>query len=119
MGEYVQKLNTTVCNKFRATILKGRRCYTVDVNEFKNQVDNDKLMSHGLIFMMDYNEDRLGLNTRTAIKTSADMDYVDMQKKEDIRQEAMIHIETLGMLNYKYNGHFYNITILSQNIFMK
>ena len=100
MGEYVSQLNTTACSKFRPKVLEGRLCYQVDVNEFKNEVDTKKLMTHGLIFMMDYNEDKVGLDMSTDVETSDDMDYGDMQEMDNKKGEAMIYIETLGMHNY-------------------
>ena len=83
-------------------MLKGRLCYTVDVNEFIKQVDSDKLMSHGLAFMMDYNEDRLGLKANAPLETVFQKDLVDMKEKDDNEGEAMIYIETLGMHKYTY-----------------
>ena len=103
MQEYVPNFPNRVCNKFSPIVLEGRICYQVDVNEFMNQVDSKKLMTHGLIFMMDYNEDRLGLDTNND-ETSVDKDYGDMQKKDDKKEKAMIYIETLGMHNYELNS---------------
>ena len=67
MGAYDPNFGIPVCTKFRPTVLKGRLCYQVDVNEFMNQVDRKKLMSHGLAFMLDYNEDRMGLDRTTIL----------------------------------------------------
>ena len=87
-------------------MLKGRLCYTVDVNEFIKQVDSDKLMSHGLAFMMDYNEDRLGLKANTPLKTEFQKDLVDMKEKSDNKKDAMLYIETLGMHNLIFIDFF-------------
>ena len=100
MGENNPNFGTPVCNKFRAIVLEGRLCYQVDVNEFKDEVDSEKLRTHGLVFMMDYNEDRIGLNTNTDLEASVYKDFVDMLEKDKNKEEAMIYIETLGMQNY-------------------
>ena len=93
MGEFASNFSIPVCTKFQQTVLNGRRCYRLDVNEFKNKVDSKKLMSHGLIFLMDYNEDRIGLNMNNNSELSLSNDLGDMQ-------DAMIYIETLGIDNY-------------------
>ena len=100
MGENNPDFGTPVCNKFRARVLEGRLCYQVDVNEFKDEVDSEKLRTHGLVFMMDYNEDRIGLDTNTDLEASVYKDFVDMLEKDKNKEEAMIYIETLGMQNY-------------------
>ena len=100
MGKDIPNFSIPVCNKFKPIVLKGRRCYQVDVNEFKNQVDTEKLRTHGLIFMMDYNEDRLGLETDMDLEAFGHKDFVDFQEAAISNKEALIHIETLGMNNY-------------------
>ena len=80
--------------------MEGRLCYQVDVNDIMNQVDTKKLSTHGLAFMMDYNEDRLGLDTDSELDTSIAKDIVDMHEKDYTKNEAMIYIETLGNYNY-------------------
>ena len=102
MGTKIPSFRNPVCNKFKPTLLEGRLCYQVDVNEFMNQVDSKKLRTHGLIFLMDYNEDMLGIEAKNPLKNVLEKDLGDMQDKEDSKDEAMIYIETLGMLNYKY-----------------
>ena len=100
MGEFASNFSIPVCTKFQQTVLNGRRCYRFDVNEFKHEVDSKKLMSHGLIFLMDYNEDRIGLNMNNNSELSLSNDLGDMQENNDNKQDAMIYIETLGIDNY-------------------
>ena len=98
MGETLPNFSIPVCTKFSPTVLKGQLCYQVDVNQFKDQIDSKKLMSHGLIFLMDYNEDRVGLNLSTDSVDGKDLG--DMRDHDDTKKEAMIYIETLGMQTY-------------------
>ena len=100
MGKMHHRFSYPVCDKFRPKVLKGRLCYQVDINEFKDQVDSTKLMKHGLSLMLDYNEDRMGLDTNMDQETVLNMDWFHMLKNDDKKQKAMIYIETLGMFNY-------------------
>ena len=99
MGEKISDFDIPVCSKFKPTILGGRLCYQIDINEFVDQVDSEKLMSHGLIFMLDYNEDMLGLDINTDLENSLDETISDFKAKDQRKKEAMIYIETLGMHN--------------------
>ena len=45
-------------------------CYQVDVNTLKNQIDLQKLMSHGLLFLMDYNTIRMRPDFKNLVGTS-------------------------------------------------
>ena len=74
----------------------------MDVNDFKNQMDSKKLMSHGLVVLLDYNEDRMGLEANKPLEAVLEKDLVDMKEKDDNEGEAMIYIETLGMHKYTY-----------------
>ena len=101
MGENIQNFDIPVCNKFRPAVVDGQLCYQVDINQFKDQVDSEKLMSHGLMMMMDYNEDRMGLDTSLDFDTSLGQDLGDMDGADDKKNEAKIYIETLGMIYYE------------------
>ena len=98
MGENISNFSIPVCNKFKPTVVEGRLCYQVDVNEFKDQVDAEKLMSHGLVMILDYNEDRMGLKTIYENKTLQIKDLGDMNKADEKKNAAKIYIETLGIL---------------------
>ena len=67
------------------------------MNEFKDEVDEEKLMSHGLVMILDYNEDRMGLDTRNEDKSSQIKELGDMNKADKNKNAAKIYIETLGM----------------------
>ena len=99
IGKLVPNFTIPVCNKFKPTVLDGQRCYQLDVNESINKVDR-KLMSHGLTFLMDYNEDRMGMTNDNPKEVVKKKDLVAMHDSGDRQNEAMIYIETLGI--YKY-----------------
>ena len=112
MGKKIPNFTIPVCNKFTPKVLEGRLCYQVDVNDLINQVDTKKLRTHGLAFMMDYNEDRLGLDTNAELENYVEKDIVDMYDKDATKNDAMIYMETLGMYNYEMNVSFRPISHL-------
>ena len=58
MGETMDDVEFPVCNKFRPRILSGQLCYSVDVNEFKDQIETKKLRN-GLVLLIDYKRGRM------------------------------------------------------------
>ena len=113
MGTNIPHFSVPVCNKFKRIVLDGRLCYQVDVNEFKDQVDAKKLRIHGLVFLMDYNEDRLGLDTSTDLETSAVRDF--LHHRDDKKKDAMIYFQTLGMHKHILYQYIFKIVVLIQS----
>ena len=56
---FTDKLNTTVCNIFKETMVDGQLCYQADVDRFRDKVDMEKIVTKGLFFVLDYNENRM------------------------------------------------------------
>ena len=100
MGDEVPDFSIPVCNKFRPTVLDGQLCYQVDVNELWEKVDSNGMATKGLTFLMDYNEDRMGLSINDEDESLSGKDLDEMQEDDKTRFEAKIYIETLGMHNY-------------------
>ena len=62
-----------VCNSFKAKILNDQLCYEADLNEYKSARTNvDKNLKLGLVFFMDYNEDR-----QVVVEEDYDDNWVD------------------------------------------
>ena len=59
MGVKIDQFDLPICNKFKPIILRDQLCYQVDVNEFKDAVDVHKNMKNGLMFVMDYNKEKM------------------------------------------------------------
>ena len=57
LGVQIDQFDLPVCHKFKPHVINGMLCYQIDVNEFRNQIDDEKVMHTGLIFVMDYNLD--------------------------------------------------------------
>ena len=63
LGKRIPGLNFPVCKKFKPKILNGQLCYQVDVNSFKKKKVYNNIMKPELIFLLDYNEEKmLGLD---------------------------------------------------------
>ena len=104
MGKKIDQFEIPVCDKFKPKILNDRLCFQVDVNEFTDQIDKQKAMKKGLIFFMDYNEDRMITERGNDIQAALTNDLYDVQKKVDRKEDALIYIETIGKtneINYK------------------
>ena len=56
MGVKINQFDVPVCNSFRPKIIRDQLCYTVDPNEYKNQIDLKGKIS--LSLYIHYNEDR-------------------------------------------------------------
>ena len=75
MTDYNSYLELPACDKFLPTFLDGRLCYKIDMDRFRK----DDGFENEVNLLLDYNEDRMAEDIGSA--------------------EAMIYIETLGMLN--------------------
>ena len=94
MGEKIDQFDWPVCNKFKPKMLEGQLCYQVDVNEFKDQVDGQKAIKHGMLIMMDYNQDKS--ITDVHLNGPLANDLHETLSEEDKKHGAKIYIETLG-----------------------
>ena len=81
-----------VCNMFKETMLDGQLCYQADVNKLREKVDKKKMVTEGLVFLLDYNENRM-----VEVEHEEDMkdDSFLLGKKEG-QENALIYIETVG-----------------------
>ena len=77
-------------------MLEGQQCYQLDVDEFSTDMDR-KQKSQGLVFMMDYNEDRAGLEAEGMNEVLNKKGLIAMQGNDARKNEAMIYIKTLGI----------------------
>ena len=58
MGVHIRESHLPICNKFTTEILNDQLCYTVDLDKYKNEEYFQEQLNLGLVFLMDYNEDR-------------------------------------------------------------
>ena len=96
MGMKMDQFELPVCNKFKRKIVRGRLCFQVDVNDFKDQVEDKKIIENGLMLVMYYNEDKMIRDNIYEVDKPLSNDLSELHKKHDEEHEAMIYIETLG-----------------------
>ena len=95
MGVIIDQFSVPVCNSFQDKILNDQLCYEVDLEQFKNKDNIEKDLKLGLVFIMDYNEDRqVNLNEKAgSIHIASLVD--DFEKSVDY-DNAFIHLDTIG-----------------------
>ena len=90
-----------VCNIFKETMVEGQLCYQADVDRFRDEVEREKIVSEGFVFLLDYNEDRM---VNEGLENNLDDDSPFLEKIEGYK-DAMIYVETIG----ERNKHFETI----------
>ena len=58
VGIKVKEFNATVCNSFETKVLNHQLCYEMDLAKYSNKDNIHQELKSGLVFMMDYNQDR-------------------------------------------------------------
>ena len=94
---------------FRAKMLDGQHCYQVDVNEVKDQVDVKKAVKHGLLIIMDFNQDRIITENSAELNGHLENNPDGLiLEKNDNELAAKIHIETLGKIIAINEAKYFN-----------
>ena len=58
MGVKHEAFNSPVCNSFEAVIHKDQLCYQIDLEKYKDTKKIKRQLQHGLVLLLDYNEER-------------------------------------------------------------
>ena len=82
-----------VCNVFQAKILNDQLCYEVDLHEYRN--NNNIGLKSGLVFFMDYNEDRQVILKENDHMPEDDV-FVDKVDASLDDKKASIYLNTIG-----------------------
>ena len=91
-----------VCKSFKPKVRNLQLCYEVDLEKYKNRNNIVKDLKSGLVFFMDYNEDRqiiLDENEKVVYQDNF-VDKVDASKDEE---SAFIYLNTIGKKNVILN----------------
>ena len=86
-----------ICNKFKPSILQGKRCFQLDVSNLTHKKDQNP----SLTFVMDYNRERdygiveLDENEYRKVHSYGLSQHI----KRERSTEALIYIETLGKMH--------------------
>ena len=100
MGEAFDNMEFPVCNKFRPRVLSGQLCYSVDVNEFKDQIEPENL-KNGLIMLIDRNPGRTltSSSAKVEMNNQNSTDVFEVLKVKKNYLDFTIHIDTIGRNN--------------------
>ena len=89
---------TLVCNSFKARILNDQLCYEIDLHQYNTENDIANKLKLGLVFFMDYNEDRqVTLEENEEFDDELFVDKVDASLDD---AKASIYLNTIGDLLY-------------------
>ena len=95
MGVHIKESYLPICNRFTAEILNDQLCYTIDINKYKDEEDFQEQLKLGLVFLMDYNEDRqVTLNDSQDNKNIANLVNNIDESNDD--KNALIYLNTIG-----------------------
>ena len=85
-----------VCNSFKAKILNDQLCYEVDLKEYRDSNTKfDRNLKLGLVFFMDYNEDRQVVVEEDYEDNWVDS-WVEVVDHDDYDKKGFIYINTIG-----------------------
>ena len=107
MGFMKDNFELPICNSFQATIFRHGLCYEVDLEMHRNSNYIEEDLSIGLVFFMDYNEDRQTKDTNAGWQKTHDegKDAKDggfVKKIIDLKQDdnAFIYFNSIGNIIY-------------------
>ena len=104
LGESMEPYDLPVCKSFQAKIWKDQLCYEVHLDKYKNKDNIDKDLELGLVFLLDYNEDRqVKLEEHNENKENPGLFVTKVDKSKD-NDNAFIYLNTIGMIyDIKYD----------------
>ena len=100
VGKKIDEFPIPVCRIFKKTALNRQVCYSIDMNEIKNDIDKTKVgLSIGLNLLLDYNEERqtsVHYNAVSSTKGPSAGEIFSVEKHGKPQREALIYLSTLG-----------------------
>ena len=96
MGHIMKPFELPVCQSFRETILNDQLCYEVDLEKYKNVETIEKDLISGLVFIMDYNEDRHVTQNENKIENQGK--HFDKYDGSNDDEKALIYLNTIGCM---------------------
>ena len=86
-----------ICNSFQPKFINHHLCYAVDLHKkYKDRKNIEKDLRKGLVFLMDYNEDR---QLEEKILTHPNKDFVGKIDRFGMEEKAFIYLDTIGNKN--------------------
>ena len=95
MGIKIEQFDNPVCNCFKARVLNDQLCYEVDLENFKNPGKLYLQLKLGLVFFMDYNEDKQ-VRFENSSKGEATLSMGQAIDGSNENENAIIYLNTVG-----------------------
>ena len=89
MGTKVKGFNIPVCNSFKAKLIQDQLCYEVDLKKYEKKENRENELEHGLILLLDLNEDRQSFDGEIKMN---DHTYFYLKDKEN---GVQIYLDTI------------------------
>ena len=96
LGKESDNFSWPVCNKFQPTVHSGQLCYSLDLNAVEGTLIMKKGRSNGLVFAMDYNDDKMVRKNHERFTTRTKRGLHEMHHSTGSDTEALIFLDTLG-----------------------
>ena len=96
MGVKINQFDDPVCNSFQAKIQNDQLCYEVDLEKYKNKDTFLNDLKLGLVFFMDYNEDRQVVMDEDDNSVEKNSSWVERVDGSDDDRHSYIYLNTIG-----------------------
>ena len=101
VGIKVKEFNSPICNSFETKVLNNQLCYEMDLAKYSNEDNIHQELKSGLVFMMDYNQDRQVQTINECPPAKKDFenawfDNFNPDGEADKDNHAFIYLDTIG-----------------------
>ena len=96
MGVRIDAFDNPVCSSFKAKILNNAVCYEVDLENYKIPDKLEKQLKLGLVFFMDYNEDKQLIMDESVEGDEGDVSRGEIIDGSNEDENAFIYLNTIG-----------------------
>ena len=95
LGKMIEPYDIPVCNSFQPKVRNDQLCYEVDLDKYKSNDNIEEILKSGLVFFMDYNEDRQ-IALDESVQTTNHARFVERVEKSKDNRDAFIYLNTIG-----------------------
>ena len=96
MGVKIDAFDNPVCSSFKAKIMNNALCYEVDLENYKITDKLEKQLKLGLVFFMDYNEDKQLIMDESLESDEGDVSRGEIIDGSNEDENAFIYLNTIG-----------------------
>ena len=95
MGDIMGNYDLPVCKAFKPAIIGDQLCYELDLEKYKDKKNIENDLKSGLVFFMDYNEDRQ-LLFKTDVVQKHKTKFIEKVDATMDDFKAFVHLNTIG-----------------------